>query len=756
MPAHPPRLAPLQRLWAALRGPAPRPRPAFDLRHASTRPGVSVAGDLADAPVIKLAAVQGHAVAEGLLRELGSPTADSAQLDLLIVGAGPAGIGAALAAVRGGHRVRVIERDRPLATLRAFPDSKILYGEPRDLPLPEGLPFDDGPAADLIAAWTASLRSAGVEVLEGEELIDLEGPAGALVAVSRGPTGERRHRARRVLLAIGRRGPPARLGVPGDDRPEVHTTDAAAPPPGPAVVVGGGDSAAELAVRLAADDRPVTLVHRGEGLPRLKPQNRAEIERLVDAGALQLRLGRELAAVHPGAVTLRPVAPGAPAEPLPAASVWPRLGHTLPLPLLDRLGLRLQGARGPLGWLASALFAVFVWCFYVLKSGLTQGPDGGWAPKRALFPFAPGDPLAAMPGLLRAELGPRVVDGAFWGTVVYTAVVVIFGLRALGRARLPAQRRRLWALMGFQGVLLFGVPELLAPALIHLGGEGGPLWQLFGGDRGWKIYSLTVPWPLNLWALTDAPGWTATGSAPVALLWLLLAASVSFVLIPLYVRRYGQAFCSTLCGCGGLAETLGDPWRDRAPRGPAARQLEWGGRGVLLLAAPTTALILADAWGLLRSGALLDARHFAERWYGLAVDFGLAGVLGVALYPHLGNRAWCRFFCPLRAWMELLAKRFSRVAIQSDGRCISCGECTRACQMGIDVMRFAQEQLPLDNSGSACIQCGVCIEVCPMDVLRLERGQPLAFSPGPWLEPPRAPWERANRDPSVMPTSTKA
>jgi polyferredoxin len=103
----------------------------------------------------------------------------------------------------------------------------------------------------------------------------------------------------------------------------------------------------------------------------------------------------------------------------------------------------------------------------------------------------------------------------------------------------------------------------------------------------------------------------------------------------------------------------------------------------------------------------------------LAVDFMLASFVGVAFYPLLGNRVWCRFFCPLRAYMEILARHFGRLQINSTDTCISCGACTRYCQMGIEVQRFAEVQLPLDNTNSACIQCGICVEVCPMDVLSL-------------------------------------
>ena len=105
------------------------------------------------------------------------------------------------------------------------------------------------------------------------------------------------------------------------------------------------------------------------------------------------------------------------------------------------------------------------------------------------------------------------------------------------------------------------------------------------------------------------------------------------------------------------------------------------------------------------------------------MDFWFACVVGVAFYPYLGNRVWCRFICPLRAYMELLAKWFTKIKIVSNEKCIGCGECTRYCQMGIPVQKFAQMREDMSNHNSACIQCGICVEVCPMMVLSVEIGE---------------------------------
>lgn len=134
-------------------------------------------------------------------------------------------------------------------------------------------------------------------------------------------------------------------------------------------------------------------------------------------------------------------------------------------------------------------------------------------------------------------------------------------------------------------------------------------------------------------------------------------------------------------------------------------------------------LPVADLEGPLQviaaASSLSRATDFARGWYALMVDFGLASLVGVAFYPWLGNRVWCRFFCPLRAYMEGLSRVFGRLAIAANDKCISCGECTKACQMGIDVQGFAEQGQHLDNTNSACIQCGMCVQACPMSVLSL-------------------------------------
>jgi thioredoxin reductase/ferredoxin len=703
-----------------------RESPELDGKHQSNIKGVYIIGDLADAPVIKMALRQGHEVAQYVWQQdLGAKSQpDPEVLDILIVGAGPAGVGAGMALQETGARFKLLEKDEPFATIAMFPSSKLIFSEPQSLSSPAGFWFEDASTKELLQRWGEILQERDLPIQNHCSVNGLSKSGGHFeVRCEDGSV----HQAARVLLATGRRGTPRSLNVPGKDSekvlynlrdPKLHAGEKV-------LVVGGGDSAVETACDVADAGGQVTLSYRSPDFSRPKAKNKKRIQDYADQGKVKLELGTEVQQVNPESVTLKD------GRELKNDRVFVQIGARLPTPFLEKLGLRMSGSMNALraAWILG--FGVLTWFFYLLKSGTEYSEQYGMhVAKKAFFPMGPEHILGFVPDMLRVDLGFREVDGAFWGTLIYSLLIVVFGVRAYRKYASSIQKKRYLSLMGFQLVFLFGIPELIAPAVIAIGGQGGLAWQIFGGDRAWKFYGLSVPWPLNIWGLIDAPSWSATGNTGVVVTWLLLSASVSFIAIPLFVWKHGERFCSWACGCGGLAETLGDLWRHLAPRGALSYQSEWAGRIIFALAIPTTALICIDAWGLLWEG-LHSTKAFAQHWYPLMVDFWLASIVGVALYPYLGNRVWCRFFCPLRAYMELLARKFSTLTIQADDTCISCGECTRYCQMGIDVQSFAQRQIEMDNRNSACIQCGICVEVCPMDVLSIgERGQEIQLDAG--------------------------
>jgi len=155
-----------------------------------------------------------------------------------------------------------------------------------------------------------------------------------------------------------------------------------------------------------------------------------------------------------------------------------------------------------------------------------------------------------------------------------------------------------------------------------------------------------------------------------------------------------------------------------APKGNASIKWETMGTVVLIFATIITVVMLAkDVWGIFTGVA--DSSVY---WYGLFVDVWLVGILPVTLYPFLGGKVWCRYWCPLAKLMQYMSKIYTKIGISkfhihANDKCISCYECSRNCQVGIDVMSYALKQEVLDNETSSCIGCGICVTVCPMDTL---------------------------------------
>lgn len=201
-------------------------------------------------------------------------------------------------------------------------------------------------------------------------------------------------------------------------------------------------------------------------------------------------------------------------------------------------------------------------------------------------------------------------------------------------------------------------------------------------------------------------------------IWVIWGVLLTFVIIPIFVLFSGKRYCSWICGCGGLAETFGDRWRHLAPKGKTSIRWERMNYAVLGLAAVVTALVLIkDAYGTFTGTADLGIRI-----YRLFADVWLVGILPVTLYPFLGGKVWCRHWCPLAKLMHIQSSFFSRMKwsrfkITANDKCIGCNECSRNCQVGIDVMSYALKQETLDNGTTSCIGCGIYVSVCPMDTL---------------------------------------
>lgn len=229
-----------------------------------------------------------------------------------------------------------------------------------------------------------------------------------------------------------------------------------------------------------------------------------------------------------------------------------------------------------------------------------------------------------------------------------------------------------------------------------------------------KDFYFSYLWPLKIEYLY--PSTLEQWPAYIA----LYSVGMSFIASPALALLFGKRwYCSWICGCGGLANTFGDPFRHLTPSSTRSWRLERVAvYSVMLLAVSTTAVVAADFVIGPGDGGFHAFAYEVRRLYGLVIGAILAGVVGVGFYPLLGPRVWCRNFCPMAALLGLLQKlgRF-RIRVKSD-MCISCGNCTAYCEMGIDVRAYAQRNESFTRA--ACVGCGMCAHMCPRGVLKLE------------------------------------
>lgn len=201
------------------------------------------------------------------------------------------------------------------------------------------------------------------------------------------------------------------------------------------------------------------------------------------------------------------------------------------------------------------------------------------------------------------------------------------------------------------------------------------------------------------------------------ILWSILG---SLLLVPILGVFFGKRwYCSWVCGCGGLANTAGDPFRHLSDKSEASWKFEKVSiHSVLIIALLLTGVVGASYLVEGNAPELKKTADTMQHWYGIIVISILSGVVGVGLYPIGGTRIWCRFACPMAAILGLVQK-FGRYRITvKDNMCISCGMCSHYCEMGIDVRAYAQQNQ--DFTRAACVGCGLCEEVCPRGVLHLE------------------------------------
>ncbi len=306
-------------------------------------PGLYIVGELGGMGLVRNAFSQGRQAAEGIVRLAGRerPTAGD-RLDVLVVGGGPAGLSAAIAFQRAGLRYAVVEKEDGLGgAVRHYPRRKLVLTQPFEIPGYGKLDAREIPKEELMTLWADVARSSGVEAaVVARQTVQAVRPDGDGFTVET-REGER-WQARRVVLAIGRRGIPRKLGVPGEASP--HVAYSLAEPEAYAgrrvLVVGGGDSAVEAALQLGRQPATeVRLSYRQPGLRRAKPANVERFQEATAAGRIRPFWETTVAEIADDHARL--TGPDGEAT-IPADDVFVFAGGELPTAFLAACGIELD------------------------------------------------------------------------------------------------------------------------------------------------------------------------------------------------------------------------------------------------------------------------------------------------------------------------------------------------------------------------------------------------------------------------------
>lgn len=302
--------------------------------------GIFIAGELGGMGLIRNAITQGRQAVDAI-RKLGG-IGRSGRLDVVIVGAGPAGFAASLGAMQHKLRFATIEQDSLGGTVSHYPRGKVVMTAPVELPLIGKVKFGETTKEKLLEFWEGVEKRTGLAINYHERLETIEQDGDGFVV----KTSKASYPTRSVLLAIGRRGTPRKLGVPGEDQAKVvyRLIDPEQYRGQRVLVTGGGDSALEAATSIAEEPgTTVTISYRGDAFSRSKPKNRRKVDEAAKAGRLNVVLGSTVKSI--GASDIE-IARDDEVIRLDNDAVIVCAGGELPTPFLKSIGITIETKHG--------------------------------------------------------------------------------------------------------------------------------------------------------------------------------------------------------------------------------------------------------------------------------------------------------------------------------------------------------------------------------------------------------------------------
>ena len=303
--------------------------------------GIFIAGELGGMGLIRNAIEQGKQAVGNIKQNL-KQSKNPSLLDIFIVGAGPAGFSATLAAAENKLRYRTIDQDSFGGTVFKFPRGKIVMTSPVNLPIVGKQKLRETTKEALLSFWDQVIKKTGIKINCNEMLQSInEAPEGFLIK-----TSEKEYLAQKILLCIGRRGTPRKLGVPGEELEKViyQLIDPEQYKGKKVLIVGGGDSALEAALSISEQpDTTVTLSYRSEAFSRAKPKNRDKIDKASGDGKIKVIYSSNVKEITQSSVS---IGVDSDTVTLDNDAVIISAGGILPTGFLKSLGVEIETKHG--------------------------------------------------------------------------------------------------------------------------------------------------------------------------------------------------------------------------------------------------------------------------------------------------------------------------------------------------------------------------------------------------------------------------